>query len=68
MLGTPIPDASTTTTDLPLSMSASVVLASLPRDAHTALELAGQMDVKKGTSRNIFSNIETGLEHSAAYF
>lgn len=45
---TPIPDSSAGTTELPLSMSASVVLSSLPRDAHLALEQAGAMEMKKG--------------------
>jgi ubiquitin-like protein ATG12 len=48
-------------------MSASVVLASLPRDAHTALEMAGQMDVKKGISRQSPSSHRmTALEINTA--
>ncbi|KAI9894010.1 MAG: Ubiquitin-like protein [Vezdaea aestivalis] len=50
---TPIPDSTTGATDLPLSMSASVVLTSLPQDAHQALENAGAMSVKKGASKRI---------------
>jgi hypothetical protein len=35
--------------DLPLTMSASVVLTALPRDAHTALRDAGELEQAKGT-------------------
>jgi ubiquitin-like protein ATG12 len=34
--------------DLPLTMLASVVLESLPRDAHAALENAGSFEREKG--------------------
>jgi len=34
--------------DLPITMAASVVLTSLPRDAHEALEGAGDLGVEKG--------------------
>jgi len=43
----PIPDDDHTP-DLPLTMSASVVLTSLPRDAHAALSDAGALEQKKG--------------------
>ena len=45
----PIPDDDHTA-DLPLTMSASVVLTALPLDAHTALAQAGALDQKKGRS------------------
>ncbi|KAI9864231.1 MAG: Ubiquitin-like protein [Vezdaea acicularis] len=48
--GTPIPD-SPAPTDLPLTMSASIVLTSLPKDTHNALENAGVMDLKKVSVR-----------------
>ncbi|KAK5136743.1 Ubiquitin-like protein [Meristemomyces frigidus] len=35
--------------DLPLTMAASVVLDHLPRDAHKALETAGELEVAKVT-------------------
>ena len=38
--------------DLPLTMAASVVLDHLPRDAHKALETAGELEVAKGTRLN----------------
>jgi ubiquitin-like protein ATG12 len=34
--------------ELPLTMAASVVLTSLPKDAHKALEGAGEPEVEKG--------------------
>ena len=34
--------------DLPLTMAASVVLDHLPRDAHRALETAGELELAKG--------------------
>ena len=40
--------------DLPLTMAASVVLDHLPRDAHKALETAGELEVAKGTKLNDF--------------
>lgn len=36
------------TADLPLTMAASVVLDHLPRDAHRALETAGELELAKG--------------------
>lgn len=49
---TPIPDDPHPTPDLPLTMSASVILTSLPRDAHTALENTGGLErvPQKGNS------------------
>lgn len=35
--------------DLPLTMAASVVLEHLPKDAHKALETAGELEQAKGT-------------------
>ncbi|KAI9673037.1 MAG: Ubiquitin-like protein [Caeruleum heppii] len=46
----PIPDEDHAA-DLPLTMSASVVLSSLPRDAHAALEQATSTSPKKVTVR-----------------
>ncbi|KAK6397827.1 hypothetical protein LTR65_005075 [Meristemomyces frigidus] len=34
--------------DLPLTMAASVVLEHLPKDAHKALETAGELEITKG--------------------
>ena len=36
--------------DIPLTMAASVVLTSLPKDAHQALENAGDLGPEKGKS------------------
>ncbi|KAI9702888.1 MAG: Ubiquitin-like protein [Candelina mexicana] len=47
----PIPDDVDHPDDLPLTMSASVVLTSLPDDAHTALENAQLLEQKKVTVR-----------------
>lgn len=44
----PISDEETNA-ELPMTMAASVVLESLPKDAHKALETAGELDVAKGT-------------------
>jgi len=44
----PIPDDDEQAADLPLTMAASVVLTSLPRDAHEALEGAGELPQDKG--------------------
>ena len=41
--------------DLPLTMAASVVLDHLPKDAHKALETAGELEVAKGINFAIFS-------------
>ncbi|THC90965.1 hypothetical protein EYZ11_009573 [Aspergillus tanneri] len=46
--GAPIPDDDHGS-DMPLTMSASVVLTSLPRDAHQALADAEAMDTGKGS-------------------
>ncbi|KAI9835918.1 MAG: Ubiquitin-like protein [Sarea resinae] len=46
----PIPDDEHAL-DAPLTMAASVVLTSLPRDAHAALEDAGALEQKKVTVR-----------------
>lgn len=37
--------------DLPLTMAASVVLEHLPKDAHQALETAGELEQAKGSHR-----------------
>ncbi|KAL2354948.1 ubiquitin-like autophagy protein Apg12-domain-containing protein [Cryomyces antarcticus] len=47
----PIPDDPHTAADLPLPMTASVILEHLPRDAQTALEKAGELGVSKVTIR-----------------
>ncbi|OCK77564.1 APG12-domain-containing protein [Lepidopterella palustris CBS 459.81] len=47
----PIPDDEDTAADLPLTMAASVVLTSLPRDAAKALQGAGELGVEKVTVR-----------------
>ena len=44
---TPIPDDAHTP-EVPLTMSASVVLTALPQDAHAALAQAGATELKKG--------------------
>ena len=44
----PISDDEDTAADLPLTMAASVVLTSLPRDAAKALEGAGELKQDKG--------------------
>ena len=46
-LATPIPDDEQAA-DLPLTMAASVVLTSLPQDAHQALQGAGELEQEKG--------------------
>ncbi|KAK5168563.1 hypothetical protein LTR04_006404 [Oleoguttula sp. CCFEE 6159] len=46
-----IPDDPHTAADLPLPMTASVILEHLPRDAQTALEKAGELGVSKVTIR-----------------
>jgi ubiquitin-like protein ATG12 len=51
---TPIPDDDHGA-DLPLTMSASVVLTSLPRDAHQALADAEAVDTGKG--RSIYAKV-----------
>jgi ubiquitin-like protein ATG12 len=45
----PIPDEEDHEADLPLTMTASVVLTSLPRDAHAALAAAGAFEKEKST-------------------
>lgn len=47
----PISDDEDTAADLPLTMAASVVLTSLPRDAAKALEGAGELQQSKVTVR-----------------
>lgn len=44
----PIPDEEDHDADLPLTMSASVVLTSLPHDAHAALASASAFERPKG--------------------
>lgn len=48
----PIPDEDHGADKLPLTMSASVVLTGLPRDAHQALADAEAIDTGKGRSSN----------------
>ena len=48
-LAAPIPDDEQAA-DVPLTMAASVVLTSLPKDAHEALEGAGELEQEKGAS------------------
>lgn len=43
------PEDDDTAADLPLTMAASVVLDHLPKDAHKALETAGELEQAKGT-------------------
>lgn len=50
---TPIPDDDQEP-DLPLTMTASVVLTSLPRDARAGLATAGAFEKEKGTSKLMF--------------
>jgi ubiquitin-like protein ATG12 len=45
----PIPDEEEHEADLPLTMTASAVLTSLPRDAHAALAAAGAFEKEKST-------------------
>ena len=45
----PIPDEEEHEADLPLTMTASVILTSLPRDAHAALAAAGAFEKEKST-------------------
>lgn len=35
---------------MPMTMAASVILEQLPKDAHKALETAGDLEQEKGTS------------------
>lgn len=49
---TPIPDEDYGA-DMPMTMSASAVLTSLPRDAHQALADAEAIDTGKSESRNL---------------
>lgn len=46
---TPIPDDEAHDSSMPLTMAASVVLTLLPKDAHAALEGAGDLAQSKGT-------------------
>lgn len=41
-------DAEDDVADMPLTMAASVVLDQLPKDAHKALETAGELEQDKG--------------------
>ena len=41
-----------TAADLPLTMAASVVLESLPKDAHSALQKAGELENKDGSVKD----------------
>lgn len=43
-----------TDADLPLTMAASIVLDQLPRDAHKALETAGELEREKGLRTSFF--------------
>lgn len=36
--------------NMPMTMAASVILEQLPKDAHKALETAGDLEQEKGTS------------------
>ena len=49
-VGSPIPDDEHEA-DLPLTMTASVVLTNLPRDTTAALASAGAFDKEKGTPK-----------------
>jgi hypothetical protein len=57
----PIPDDTDPDADMPLTMAASVVLTSLPKDAKSALEEAGDLigGVEKG---KLFLNSLHGVE------
>lgn len=46
----PIDGDETTNAELPMTMAASVVLENLPKDAHKALETAGELEQAKGMS------------------
>lgn len=52
-----IPDEDDQEADAPLTMAASVVLTSLPRDSKKALEGAGDVGVDKGTRYSIMMRI-----------
>ena len=41
--------------DMPLTMAASVVLDQLPKDAHQALETAGELEQAKGEKVQVMS-------------
>ena len=47
--GTPIPEDENNEPEMPMTMAASVVLSSLPKNAHEALEGAGELPQAKGT-------------------
>jgi ubiquitin-like protein ATG12 len=51
----PIPDEEDHEADLPLTMTASVVLTSLPRDAHAALAAAGAFEKEKSNTPALFA-------------
>lgn len=45
----PIPDDDNNEPEMPLTMAASMILTTLPKDAHVALEGAGDLPQAKGT-------------------
>lgn len=63
-LENPIPDDEHGA-DLPMNMSASVMLTSLPRDAHQALADVEAIDAGKGMSELSPASISSPLRHSA---
>lgn len=48
----PLEDEDDADADLPMTMAASVVLENLPRDAHSALQRAGELENKDGSVRD----------------
>lgn len=46
--GAPISEDENNETEMPMTMAASVVLSSLPKNAHEALERAGELPQAKG--------------------
>jgi ubiquitin-like protein ATG12 len=57
----PIPDEEHEA-DLPLTMNASVVLTSLPHDAHTALAAAGTFEKEKGNTRPTLMTLPAAIQ------
>lgn len=51
--------------DLPMTMQASVILTSLPKDAKSALEGAGEVGVEKGEWVAVFVSVLVFLESGA---
>jgi len=51
------PEVDENAADMPLTMAASVVLDQLPRDAHKALETAGELEQEKGKALILLCNI-----------